>query len=1100
MTPTETDCKDQVAMSVYHMRTKPDLAKYLHLACWSPSPRTWCDAIEKGYFATFPGLTTTLVNKYLGKSISTAKGHLKRTRKNLRSTSQPNSTDAEEQIMTASDYPDGPNARTNLVTFKTIVDFEPTGIVATDQTGRFPVRSSRGNQYLMVAYIRDANAIIAIPIKNRSESSLLAAYSSLYDQLTSAGLKPTLQICDNECPATFKKFLKLNDINLQLVPPYDHRTNPAEKAIDTFKSHFLAGLASLPPEFPLHLWDRLVEPATITLNLLRPSKLNPRLSAYAQLYGTFDYNRTPLCPPGCRALIHDSPGHRATWNAKGTDAWYIGPATNHYRCHRLYIPKTRSERISRTVDFFPHNCAVPFASPLDAATRAADSLATALKGHQANSPFGQPCDAQYEAIQQLSNIFSKMVSQKTSKAPHQTSSPRVITPSPPRVNTKASPQKFAQHQQYPNQIPPITYNVPTPKSYPPPTPNYISDDEYDSDDNDDGEILSLPDDTPDPPATPRYNLRSRYAVACAVLNEESGALEEYPALIRGKNKDVWYNAYGNDLCRLAQGMPGRPDGTDTIKFIHPNRIPKGRKVTYGKKECTIRPNKEEVYRVRLTVGGDKLPYSGITTTQCASLTTAKLLMNSTISTPGARFGCIDIKNMYYGTPMDTYEYMKIKYDEIPPDVVAHYRLNEIVHNGYVYMEIQKGMPGLKQAGKIANDRLTKHLDKYGYQPCPHTPALWKHESNGVTFALVVDDFGVKYVGERNFQHLINALNDLYTITVDPDGKSFLGLSLKWDYVRGTVDISMPGYIEKALKRFKHIAKGRKQHSPHEWRIPMYGKTTQYATDDTSPPVPASAKKHVQQVVGSLLYYALALDFTMLVALGSIASQQTKPTEKTMSEVTWLLNYCAAHPEATIRYHKSDMVLWTASDASYLSENNARSRAGAIFFLSDMPQQPGEIPTKTPPLNGAVHVLAKIINAVMSSAMEAEVGATFLAAKEAVPIRTALHEMGHEQPPTPMQVDNSTAIGFINNTIKHKRSKAIDMRFHWIKDRVKQKQFVIYWVPGKDNFADYVTKHHPATHHLNMRKQFFTEHLANVVVSQLLQGCDRGPNTHVLRTA
>ena len=117
------------------MRTKPDLVKYLHLACWSPSPRTWCKAIEKGYFATFPGLTTALVNKHLSKSISTAKGHLKRTRKNLRSTSQPNSTNVEAQFMTALDYLDGPNAQTNLVTFKTIVDFEPTGIVATDQTG-----------------------------------------------------------------------------------------------------------------------------------------------------------------------------------------------------------------------------------------------------------------------------------------------------------------------------------------------------------------------------------------------------------------------------------------------------------------------------------------------------------------------------------------------------------------------------------------------------------------------------------------------------------------------------------------------------------------------------------------------------------------------------------------------------------------------------------------------------------------------------------------------------------------------------------------------------------------------------------------------------
>ena len=142
-----------------------------------------------------------------------------------------------------------------------------------------------------------------------------------------------------ECPTAFKKILKQHNITLQLVPPYDHRTNPAEKAIDTWKSHFISGLASLPPNFPLHFWDHLIKHATITLNLLRPSKLNPLLSAYAQLYGTYDFNRHPLCPPCSKSLVHDSPGHRATWNSKGTDAWYLGPALHHYRCHRLYIPK-----------------------------------------------------------------------------------------------------------------------------------------------------------------------------------------------------------------------------------------------------------------------------------------------------------------------------------------------------------------------------------------------------------------------------------------------------------------------------------------------------------------------------------------------------------------------------------------------------------------------------------------------------------------------------------------------------------------------------------------------------------------------------------------
>ena len=1098
-TPNQTNTNHQAA-NVYNLRTKPDLAKYLHLACWSPSPSTWKAAVKKGFFATFPGLTPSLISKHLPPSIETAKGHRKKVNKNLRSTKL-NSITENHHIMTALDYPTGTNARTNLVTFKTVIDYEPSGTVATDQTGRFPVRSSRGNQYLMVAYVRDANAILAVPIKNRNESSLVEAYNQIYDKLSFAGLKPIVQICDNECPRALKNFLKQKSITLQLVPPYDHRTNPAEKAIGTFKSHFLSGLASLPPTFPLHLWDRLVDHATTTLNLLRPSKLNPKLSAYAQLFGTFDYNKTPLAPPGCRALAYDSPSHRATWNSKGTETWYVGPAMDHYRCHRLYVPSTRAERVANTVDFFPHNCAVPFASPLDNATRAAESLASALKGHQPTSPFAAPGDAQYQAIQQLSNIFSQLTQQRKKTTPtnprkstmHPMQAPRVHTPPPPRVipNKAITP------------IPPLTYNVPTPKQNQPTNVlNYISDDEDDSDDDDDGTILSPPDDIPDPHLTPRYNLRSRYAVACAVLNLETGDMEEYPALIRGKDKDTWFNAYGNDICRLAQGMPGRPDGTDTIHFIRRDQVPKHKKVTYGKKECTIRPNKAEVYRVRLTVGGDKLPYSGITSTKCASLTTAKLLLNSTISTPGARFGCIDIKNMYYGTPMDEYEYMKVKLSEIPSDVIKYYKLDNLAHtDGYVYMEIRKGMPGLKQAGRIANDRLVKHLDKYGYRPCHVTPALWKHESNGVTFALVVDDFGVKYVGQENFDHLVNALKDLYTITVDPDGKSFLGLTLTWDYTNGRVNISMPGYIKKVLTRFQHISRTRAQHSPHEWRIPKYGQKTQYAEDDDSPPAPITIKKHIQQVVGSLLYYALALDLTMLVALGSIAAQQNNPTAKTLSEVTWLLDYCATHPDATIQYNKSDMVLWTASDASYLSESKARSRAGGIFFLSNNTQDPTQPPKTPPTMNGVVYALAKIIPNVMSSAMEAEVAATYLTAKEAVPIRIALEEIGHPQPPTPMQVDNSTAVGFVNETIKYKRSKAIDMRFHWVRDRVHQNQFLIYWVPGHDNpLADYVTKHHPASHHTWMRPKFFiTEHLANVVISQLLQqGCDISPKPRAAR--
>ena len=113
----------------------------------------------------------------------------------------------------------------------------------------------------------------------------------------------------------------------------------------------------------------------------------------------------------------------------------------------------------------------------------------------------------------------------------------------------------------------------------------------------------------------------------------------------------------------------------------------------------------------------------------------------------------------------------------------------------------------------------------------------------------------------------------------------------------------------------------------------------------------------------------------------------------------------------------------------------------------------------------------IMKVVLSSAAEAELGALFHNGKEAAWLRTTLHDIKHPQPPTPIQTDNSCAAGIANDTVKQRRSKAIDMRFYWVRDRVRQKQFVVHWRPGTDNLADYFTKHHPAKHHRLMRSRY-----------------------------
>ena len=160
-----------------------------------------------------------------------------------------------------------------------------------------------------------------------------------------------------------------------------------------------------------------------------------------------------------------------------------------------------------------------------------------------------------------------------------------------------------------------------------------------------------------------------------------------------------------------------------------------------------------------------------------------------------------------------------------------------------------------------------------------------------------------------------------------------------------------------------------------------------------------------------------------------------------------------------------MILAVHSDASYLSEAQARSQAGGHFFCSNN--------SDDPPNNGAILNISQIIKAVMSLAAEAELGALYINAHEAIPLRQLLTEMGHKQPPTPIQTDNSTALGIVTNNIQPRRTKAMDMRFHWLRDRKTQEQFKYYWHPGPTNQADYWTKHHCAAHHREKRPDILT---------------------------
>jgi hypothetical protein len=174
---------------------------------------------------------------------------------------------------------------------------------------------------------------------------------------------------------------------------------------------------------------------------------------------------------------------------------------------------------------------------------------------------------------------------------------------------------------------------------------------------------------------------------------------------------------------LTQGVGGRIEGSNTIFFIPRNAVPKGKVVAYGRFVVDIRPNKTETHRVRLTVGGNLIQYPGDLSTHSVDLTTSKCLWNSTISTEGANYMCLDINNFYLGTPIDSFEYIRIPIKLINQEIIVQYNLLPLVSDGHLYIEVQKGMYGLRQAVILANQLLARRLAIHGYHQTKFTPCL-----------------------------------------------------------------------------------------------------------------------------------------------------------------------------------------------------------------------------------------------------------------------------------------------------------------------------------------------------------------------------------------
>eukprot|EP00804_Cyclotella_cryptica_P019220 CCRYP_006117-RA/>CCRYP_006117-RA protein AED:0.10 eAED:0.09 QI:0/0/0/1/0/0/4/0/1232 len=1017
-------CNTDHILNVYELPSIEQSIRYLHAAAGFPTKSTWLAAIRKGNYSTWPLITVKNVHKHFPQSEETQQGHMRNQRQGTRSTKQ-----ALPQA-----EPRTPLPQLHDIFIRT---YDTHGTLYTDQTGKFPHLSSQGNRYQMILYHVDSNSIWAEPTKNKTEGELILARNRALQRMKACGIQPTRQVLDNEISAAYKLAITASGMTYQLVPPDDHRRNIAEKAIQTWKDHFIAVISGTDAKFP----------STFGANYYH------KWNANSVFYG--NPMHTPTFPPiristAIMTTTHtlSPPGHGSPCPRQTPPPQIFCPTLHQGVCHR-HIPRALPllESVDTNFAHHPYLC---------------HSLLQTQVHHQ---PLCHPCRRNHSS--RCKPISS---THKQSPGPSQQQSQPIRSHPTTNPNTTiASPQHNATH-----------YQQHSPNATHPSSPAAVSDYDSDSSDSDD-ESITIPHPvprlplqpprvspqqtkTPLPrvsatPSSPAYNTRSRAHTITqeTILHllhnpehrshhdaQQPGSFHVRPSqpystptlenssILHHMEKCIWQRTRSP-----RPRYPGTVKGTNTIVFIAHNEIPPQRRkdVTYGRIVANYRPEKEDPYRIRLTVGGNRITYPGDCGTPTADMLTTKILLNSVISTKGARFMTIDIKDFYLNTPMVRPEYMRLKLSDIPDHIIKLYKLDKLVTtDGYVYVLIQKGM----RASSLNNSL------KKGW-PSKATGKVPSHLVSGNTTGALSPSLCVLTTSVSNML-ASNMHSTFYKLSTNTTKRHKTGR-----YNSPCQD----GH------HFHHPVPIKPQHQPYPHTPRTYGAKQQFVdTADDSALLSNTDKTFVQEVIGVFLYYARAVDCTMLPALGSLATQQSAPTQNTMSKIHQFLDYAMTHPDAMITYRASNMILAVHSDASYLSETKARSRAGGHFFLSEDDPSPRN--------NGAILTLAQIIKPVMSSAAEAELGALYINARETIPQRHLLNELGHPQPPTPIQIDNSTALGVVTNIIQPKRTKAMDMRFHWLRCQENQKQFRTYWRAGTTNLADYVTKHHPAIHHQAVR--------------------------------
>ena len=1138
--PSDPNFDDFKSWSALFIKNELDAEFVQHSSsCFgNPPDSTLYRACSKGWLSNYPRLTPKMIHQNRPNSIMTQKGHLNRLRKNLRSTNIYSVLDIEETEETAvdsasEDDPTTDSEADSIDIFASLLDARPiysktvditklspeeTKLYSlhSDATGEFPFESFDGNKYILVSVF--LNYIHVEPLKDRTSPSYVEAYRATVNFYKSFGIPISLLRLDNESSKPLEAYFKNEArIPFQYISPNNKRASKAERAIQSFKNHLIASVASASPDLPNALWDKLLFQLELTLAHLRPFALNPEISTYEGLFGEkFDFVAHPIAPVGTKVLIYVPPDLRSSWENHGIEGFYLRPSMDHYRNVHCFVPSTGGYRDTDQVAYFPDKYIMPGGSIEEILTNAANDLnATIAKNSSSDA-------IKLVATKLSSAIDSFGATRKNKRVP----STVITSPQPPVTDTllqnRLTPEDSALlddairlNREAPREFLPRKTRKRTKKDpYRPLSPTELKSKaarahtsrigQHFRDTQTSEEFIidsiALPTKTSGPGSrtffykmfdSNQYNHpthsrvfeytpcseisnakwvnwipRGKSSIAAAILSATPRDMERSPNQTpegltlnfrRAKNLDpkLWLDCDIEEYHRLLK--------SGTIHPIYYHQIPESdrRNVAYYnqqvKEKIRIVDDQEFIEaRVRGTFGGNVYRYEGPVSTNTAAYSTVKLLFNSTLSDnwlkdKNIRFASIDLVDHYLSTPLEEPAFMKIPIKHVPAEIVTAYALKGFVHKEHIYFKVMKAMYGHPAAGRLANALLINTLKTGDYYEDKLTPCLFHHKTRPTKFALVVDDFGIKYSSKDDLDHLVNCIGSIWKVKVDLSGKKFLGMHLSWDYDSPVPNLTIdaPNVMPAAIKRFCLNKRPKYARSPTSVRNPRLDNIP--IGSIIRPPTPCpNSTQYVQEVCGTFSHYARIIDYSMLTAVNNISLSQSNPTSDTLDQIDRLLGYAAKHPNNKIIYYACDMQLRAMYDASFQSLPDGRSRIGHIQYLTNT-NDPKEH------VKNIIHANSQVLRMRPAHIVEAEYGSAFECGQATYPTISTLESLGHPQDPIKFFGDNEIAIGVSNDEVKVKRSKAIEKSYHWFKDKCEIGEFLSIHIPGDLNVSDYFTK-------------------------------------------